>query len=41
MKVTDLLTMWNQVFSGIKYHIKKISHECKELTECKGFPECE
>ena len=28
-------------FSGIKYHIKKISHECKELTECKGFPECE
>ena len=41
MNVTDLLTMWNQVFSGIKYHIKKISHECKELTECKGFPECE
>ena len=36
----DVLTFWNQVFSGIKYHIKKISHECKELTECKGFPDC-
>ena len=35
----DILTIWNQVFSGIRYHIKKISHECKELIECKGFPE--
>ena len=31
----DVLAMWNQVFFGIKYHIKKISRECKELTECK------
>ena len=37
----DVVTIWNQVFSGIKYHIKKISHECKELTEYKEFPECE
>ena len=37
----DILTIWSQAFSGIEYHIKKISHECKELTECKGFPECE
>ena len=32
--------MWKQAFSGIKYHIKKISHECKEFSKCKGFPEC-
>ena len=36
----SVLTFWKQLFSGIKYHIKKISHECKELTECKGFPDC-
>ena len=35
----NVLTIWNQVFSGTKYHTKKISHECKELTECKGFPD--
>ena len=28
-------------FSGIKYHIRKISHECKSFSECKGLPECE
>ena len=27
--------------SGIRYSIKKINHECKELTECKGYPGCE
>ena len=37
----SILTISNQVFSGIKYHIKKISHECKSLSECKGFPDCE
>ena len=37
----SILTMWNQVFSGIEYHIKKISPECKSSSECKGFPECE
>ena len=36
----SILTQWNQVFSGIKSHIKKISHGCKEFPECKGFPEC-
>ena len=29
------------IFSGIKYHIKKISHECKAFSDCKVFPECE
>ena len=33
--------MWNKVFSGIKYNIKKINHKCKSLNECKGFPDCE
>ena len=37
----SILTIWNQVFSGIKYHIRKISHECKAFDECKGFPDCE
>ena len=37
----SILSIWNQEFSGIKYHIKKISHKCKELPECKEFPECE
>ena len=37
----SILTIWNQEFSGIKYHIKKITHKCKSLTECKGFPDCE
>ena len=36
----SVLSIWNQVFSGIKYHIKKVSHECKEFPERKGFPEC-
>ena len=29
----------NKVFSGIKYNIKKINHECKPLNECKRFPD--
>ena len=37
----SILSIWNQVFSGIKYHIKKINHECKKFNECKGFLECE
>ena len=28
-----ILTIWYQVLSGIKYHVKKISYECKKLTE--------
>ena len=36
----SILTIWNQVFSGIKHHIKKISHECKGFPECKGLAEC-
>ena len=36
----SILSIWNQVFSGIKYDIKKISHKCK-LSKCKGFPDCE
>ena len=35
----SILSIWNHVFSGIKYYIKKISHKCK-LSECKGFPDC-
>ena len=37
----SILSTWNKVFSGIKYHIKKINHECKELNECIGFRDCE
>ena len=37
----SILTIWNQVFSRIKYNTKKINHKCKSLTECKGSPECE
>ena len=41
-KVEDsTLSIWNQVFSGIKYHIKKIDHESKKFNEYKRFPECE
>ena len=36
-----ILSLWNKVFSSIKYNIKKINHECKSLDECKGFPDCE
>ena len=40
-KVEDsILSIWNKVFSGMKYNIKKINHKCL-LTECKGFPDCE
>ena len=40
-KVEDsILSIWNKVFSAIKYNIKKINHKCL-LTECKGFPDCE
>ena len=37
----SILTIWDQVFSGIRYNIKKINRECKEFTECKGYPKCE
>ena len=37
----SMLSIWNKVFSGIKYNIKKINHKCKSLNECKGFPDCE
>ena len=37
----SVLSLWNKVFSGIKYYIKKINHECKTFPDCKGFPECE
>ena len=36
----SILSIWNKVFTGIKYNIEKINHKCF-LTECKGFPECE
>ena len=36
----SILSIWNKVFSGIKYNIKKINHKCK-LPECKGFPDYE
>ena len=36
----SILTIWNKVFSGIKYNTKKINHECKS-SEWKGFPDCE
>ena len=40
-KVEDsILSLWNNVFSAIKYNIKKINHKCLS-TECKGFPDCE
>ena len=40
-KVEDsILSIWNKVFSAIKYNIKKNNPECL-LTECKGFPDCE
>ena len=32
-KVEDsILSIWNKVFSGIKYNIKRINHECKRLS---------
>ena len=37
----SILSIWNKVFSEIKYNIKKINHKCKSLSECKGFPDCE
>ena len=36
----SILTIWNKMFSAIKYNIKKINHECKSLNECETFPEC-
>ena len=37
----SISSIWNKVFSGIKYNIKKINHECKSLDDCKGSPDCE
>ena len=36
-----ILTIWNEVFTGIKHYMKKINHECETFSECKGLPECE
>ena len=33
----SVLSLWNKVFSGIKYYIKRINHECKTFSECKDF----
>ena len=35
------LSLWNEIYTRIRYYIKKINHECKSLTECKGSPHCE
>ena len=37
----SILAIWNKVFSGIKYNIKKINHEYKKFSECKGVSDCE
>ena len=40
-KLADsILSIWNKVFSGIKYNIKKIRRTGK-LPEHKGFSDCE
>ena len=36
-----VLSLWNKIFSEIKHYIKRINHECKTFSECKGLPECE
>ena len=36
----SIFSLWNKVFSGIKYNIKKINHKCIS-SECKGFLDCE
>ena len=36
----SIFSIWNNVFTRIKYNIKKLNHECK-LQECKAFTECE
>ena len=36
----SVLSLWNKVFTGIKHYIKKINHERKTFSECKGLPEC-
>ena len=41
-KIEDsILSLWNEVFTGVKHYIKKISHECKTFSKCKGSPHCE
>ena len=37
----SILKLWNKVFIGIKYYIKRIKDECKTFTNCKGLPQCE
>ena len=37
----SILKLWNEVFTGIKHYIKRINHECKIFSECKGSPHCE
>ena len=33
----SILSLWHEVFSAIKYNIKKINHDCKSLDDCKDF----
>ena len=37
----SILSLWNEVFTGIKHYIKNINHECKTFSECKESPHCE
>ena len=37
----SILSLWNEVFTGIKHYIKNINHECKIFSECKESPYCE
>ena len=37
----SILKFWNEVFTRIKHYIKKINHECKKFSECKGSPHSE
>ena len=32
-----VLSLWNEVFTGIRYYIKKINYECKELSKIKVY----
>ena len=37
----SVLSLWNEVFTGIRYYIEKVNHICKTFSECKGSPHCE
>ena len=34
----SMLKLWEKVFNGIRYYIKRINHECKTFSDCKGPP---